>query len=229
MEERRFEWSGRLFFGLVILTLGVVFLLGQYDLVDAARIIEWWPVLLVVVGLLRILGIQTLRRPLSGTVFLVVGVVLLALNLDWVRFDLSDLWPVALILAGGSILVRSLRGPGPGAGAGDTSEWLRSFAFWSGLDRKSASERFRGGELTAIMGGVDLDLRAAKLEGGRAIVDVFVWWGGIEIRVPEDWKVSNEGLAIMGAVEDSTKPAPEGVNTLVLRGLVVMGGVEVKN
>ena len=63
-----------------------------------------------------------------------------------------------------------------------------------------------------------------------AVVDVFAMWGGIEIRVPEDWAVSNQVVPLMGGVEDKTRPPRGGTaHRLTLRGVAFMGGIEIKN
>jgi hypothetical protein len=66
-----------------------------------------------------------------------------------------------------------------------------------------SSPVFRHADLTAVMGGIELDLRQAGTGGGEAVIDVFVMWGGIEITVPPDWAVSNQVVPIMGGAEDS--------------------------
>ena len=54
--------------------------------------------------------------------------------------------------------------------------------------------------------------------------------GGVDITVPPDWRVTSEALPILGGVQDSTKtPAAETRGHLIIKGLVMMGGVEVKN
>jgi predicted membrane protein len=78
------------------------------------------------------------------------------------------------------------------------------------------------------MGGVELDLRSAGTGGQEAIIDVFVWWGGVEITVPPDWAVSNQVVAIMGGADDKSTGTQDARNRLVVRGFVVMGGVEIK-
>ena len=59
---------------------------------------------------------------------------------------------------------------------------------------------------------------------------MFALWGGIEIRVPPDWTVVSKITPILGGVDDKTRP-PQGASRhcLVLRGFVVMAGVEIKN
>ena len=55
------------------------------------------------------------------------------------------------------------------------------------------------------MGGCEVDLRNAVINGD-AVIDVFAMWGGIEIRMPEDFTLINRVTAVMGAVEDNTRP-----------------------
>jgi len=57
-----------------------------------------------------------------------------------------------------------------------------------------------------------------------------VMWGGIEIRVPENWTVSGRVTPILGGYEDKTRP-PQGATThrLVVRGFAIMSGIEIKN
>jgi hypothetical protein len=231
---RRFD--GRLLFGLVLLTLGVLFTLDNLNVLESEGILQWWPAIFLLVGLCKLFGIGTSRHLVWGVVFSVVGFFLLGDSLGQWDFDIWNFWPVILIFVGGSLLARGFSRrpvavPGaPGGAAPDVDAELRSFAFMSGVTRKIMSSEFRGGELSAVMGGVELDLRQAKLNAtGAAVIEVFVWWGGIDIRVPEGWSVANEGLAIMGAVEDSTKVPGDGKQTLIIRGLVMMGGVEIKN
>jgi hypothetical protein len=77
---------------------------------------------------------------------------------------------------------------------------------------------------------VELDLSAAKPIAGGAVLDLFVWWGGVEIKVPDRWRVVNEATVLMGGIEDQTKnPPDDATDMLILRGLVIMGGVDIKN
>ena len=105
-------------------------------------------------------------------------------------------------------------------------EVIAEFAFWSGKERRVTSS-FKRGELTAVMGGIELDLRSASTTGGEATLDVFAFWGGIEIRVPPDWTVVNQVTAILGGSEDKSVGSRDARNRLVLRGFVIMGGVEI--
>ena len=82
------------------------------------------------------------------------------------------------------------------------------FAILGGVERRLRSEVFTGAELTAIMGGCELDLREARMGGDEAHIARSRLWGGIEIRVPREWLVLNESSALMGGVDDATRPHP---------------------
>jgi hypothetical protein len=126
--------------------------------------------------------------------------------------------------------MRGLSARSPFDPNGDPTTTMNSFAFWSQIGRRPVSQEFRGGDASAVMGGVRLDLRNAKPVPEGAVVDLFVWWGGVEVRVPENWKIVNETNVVMGGIEDKTKSPPtDARDLLILRGLVVMGGIELKN
>jgi predicted membrane protein len=95
--------------------------------------------------------------------------------------------------------------------------------------RKMNSSQFKGGEVTAFMGGVELDLRGAHAASETIVIDVLAWWGGVELWVPPDWKVTSEVVPIMAGYEDKSKPQGDAKVHLIVRGLVVMGGIEVGN
>jgi hypothetical protein len=54
-------------------------------------------------------------------------------------------------------------------------------------------------------------------------------WGGIELKVPETWTVINKVTPFMGGVDDKTHQPATSEHRLTIRGLVVMGGIEIKN
>ncbi len=55
-------------------------------------------------------------------------------------------------------------------------------------------------------------------------------WGGIELRVPEDWTVELRGTPLLAGFVDKTRqPSVPTEKRLVIRGVALMGGVEIKN
>ncbi|MCP4562556.1 MAG: cell wall-active antibiotics response protein, partial [Bosea sp.] len=110
-------------------------------------------------------------------------------------------------------------------------------AILGGATRTSNSADFRGGDMVAFMGGCDINLRQARIAQSPAVIDAFAFWGGVEIKVPEQWSVSVRGVPLLGGYEDNTRPplaedelaADEPRQELIIKGFAIMGGVEIKN
>jgi hypothetical protein len=207
-----------------------LFTLDNLGLLDSGDILRAWPLFLIGYGMMRLTGFGARHNLPAGIIFTGIGSWILLHNFGLIDLDPWDLWPVLLILIGVSMVTGSLARARATVNDPQAGATLSAFALMSGTERKVASQEFRGGDVTAIMGGHVIDLRPAKLPEGSAVIDLLVWWGGVDILVPHDWVVSSEALPIMGAVEDNTQ-APTGPvsGRLILKGMVVMGGVEVKN
>jgi len=217
--------------GLFVITLGVLLTLENLRLIDAQDYFNYWPLVLIFVGVAKLGSSRTRTAQLIAGLWIAVGVGFLLSNLDMLRFRIWEFWPVALVLLGVTMLRRSTQRHQQAGSSADPSSTVSAICIWSGADRKSTSTDFRGGELTAIMGGVEVDLSNARITSGEAIMDVFAFWGGIDIKVPPDWTVVSDVTPFMGAFEDSRKSltTADPSQQLVLRGMVVMGGIEVTN
>jgi hypothetical protein len=140
-----------------------------------------------------------------------------------------------LLIVGAVLIVIGLLGALPvyrADGETTTSDGSATFsdlAIMSGIKRRNLSEDFKGGEATAVMGGVDIDLRDARMERGEAVLDVSSIMGGVKIRIPENWTVVSEVDSVMGGFKDNTRHPPSDDHRLVLKGTVVMGGIEISN
>ncbi|HJR60183.1 MAG TPA: DUF5668 domain-containing protein [Vicinamibacterales bacterium] len=218
-----------LMFGLLICLVGVVFTLDNLNLADASRYLRYWPAGLIAIGLAKLWQVRGGHgSALGGVFFVMAGTWMLLDTLELITVSFLDFWPLLLVMVGGMIVWQGLRGrhhrPG---GASDAT--VNAIAVLSGVNRGSNSTAFRGGELTAFMGGCEIDLRQAAIHG-EAVIDVFAMWGGIEIQVPENWTVIGRVTPLMGGYDDTTRP-PQGATAhkLIVRGVVLMGGVEVKN
>jgi hypothetical protein len=229
MSDARTRLSAQLLIGLALAVMGVLFTLDNLDLIASGPILRWWPMVLVLIGLTRLLGLGAPRQVPAGWIFTGVGALLLLSNLDLIRFGIWELWPLALVAGGAALVLRGVRRHEAGGAAVEPDDYVHSFVIMGGVVRKLSSAQFRGGEATAFMGGVELDLRNAHPASPTVIIDVLAWWGGIEIWVPTDWKVTCEVVPFMAGFEDKTKPQTDARTHLIVRGLVVMGGVEVGN
>jgi predicted membrane protein len=226
---------GKLVFGVILAILGVLFTLDNFGLIEVRHIERLWPVILIAIGAAHLA--QCWRtRPFGGLVLVVLGVLFLLRNYHVIYFSLGKLIPLGLVVIGLRLAFGALGGR---AGAwdrtgqpGSLDDWVRGFVAFGGLERRIASPQFQGGDIGAFCGGWEIDLSKAKLGPSReARIDVFAWWGGGEIRVPEDWNVVVRVMPILGGTGDKTRHPMPGTETgtLVVTGTVVMGGVEIKN
>jgi hypothetical protein len=161
-------------------------------------------------------------------------VALLLSKLGLWRVSFGDLWPLLLIMLGLSILFGARTGSrGMGRKGVSDDDFLRRWVALGGLDQKITSRNLTGGEITAVMGGIELDLREAEMAGEEIELEVFALMSGIVLQVPAGWEVTSDVMAVAGAVEDKTgPPADRGeapARRLVLRGHAIMAGVEVKH
>ena len=228
-EPVRLRITSHLVFGLLIILVGVLFTLDNLEIFEADRVLNYWPSALIVLGAAKLWqGREEHGSGLTGGLLMLVGIWLQLEVLDYVDQSIVNFWPVLLVVAGAALVWHGLTGRRSQPGMSNDAT-INAIAVLAGIERGSNAAAFRGGELTAFMGGCEIDLRQAAIHG-EAVIDVFAMWGGIDIRVPDDWRVIGRVTPIMGGFEDKTRP-PRGaaVHTLVIRGFVLMGGVEVKN
>ncbi|MDA0734752.1 MAG: DUF5668 domain-containing protein [Chloroflexi bacterium] len=250
---RRSRLSDRSVIGLVLVGLGVMFLLDTTNVLgpDVSIFGTYWPVLLIIwAGWSFIACGSGLRLTpiLVGT----IGVLFLLSNLDIWALDAGMLWPVALVAVGlmmlfgrskrrkgdrgGGRAARQTQESATNAGTPDANEprsqFRASHIFGGGKERVTA-QAFQGGEISAVFGGMEMDLRGAALAGGEAVIDATVVCGGIELKVPRGWTVNLQTTTLFGGVEDKRLPpsATENIVTgeLTVTGMVLCGGIEVKD
>jgi hypothetical protein len=222
--------TGRLVWGLVVLTLGVLWTLDNLGQLDASQVVRWWPAVALGWGVMLLTGAGGRKRTGPGWFWTILGGLAILRPLGVASLDLFDFWPVILILVGGSLVFRAWTGRTWLEQGTETGPRLRASAFLGGAERKVITQEFASGEINAVIAGMTLDFRGARLAGGRAVVDVFAMWGGIDLIVPEGWRVESDVTPILGAFQDRTAPSEAGAApTLLVRGSVVMGGIEVRN
>jgi predicted membrane protein len=203
--------------GIFFTIFGVLLTLKYLDLFDAGRVLRYWPVMLIVFGLMN-LGDEARRGVAS--VAIVAGAALLALRAHWIHFSIWNIWPVMLIVIGGVIVLRAL---GVAAPEQRSNLWGVLNTRKLTLDPRDLDRR----QIVAFMGGTQIDLTDAEFEG-PVTVEVLAVWGGIEFRVPSGWEVVVEAVPVMGGI-DSKNNGPSAGRRLIVRGLVLMAGMEIKN
>jgi Domain of unknown function (DUF5668) len=214
---------GRLFFGLLIVAVGTVLLLDNAGVLDAGEILgTWWPAIVILAGILTYAANP--RHWPVALIITAVGLAFLLSNLDII--DLGNfIIPAAIILVG--LLVLFGRGLGAKTEAGDR---VNSFNVFSGSEIASHSKQFQGGNVSAVFGGAEVDLRDT-LPAPGAELDVFAAFGGVEVTVPQGWNVVTRGLPLFGGIDNVTAKEPVAADapTLAVNATVLFGGLEIKH
>lgn len=216
----------RILTGIIITALGVGALLGALNLVPFwGWFGGWWPVLVILGGVFVLIG-DARRNYIWGSVLIIVGGLLLARTQGVLDFDFFSLIvPILVIAAGLSILVQANGRPKLLSNSKDSDDISVIF---SGSETANRSQNYKGGKVTAIFGGATLDLRDAKIDK-EATLDVLTFCGGLELRVPRDWKVVAKAMPIAGGIENKSQGIDDHKGpVLVITGTIILGGVEVK-
>jgi hypothetical protein len=247
-----------LVFAILMITVGVLLFLDNIGLFNFRDVWRFWPVALIAVGVAKL---SEMREGVAGRVWaamlIAIGACLLLDSLHvWdVRWNM--IWPLALIAFGIMKLVSVMEarapdggssgassagissgGPSPGSafsGATSPENTMREWVTFGGIKRKFDTQNFLGGEAVAVFGGIEVDLRRASIAPGNheVVIDANATFGGIDISVPENWRVMTRGVGIFGGYEDKTIPPrpQEGVEApkLIIKGYALFGGITVKN
>jgi|JI9StandDraft_2_1071091.scaffolds.fasta_scaffold12503_2 predicted membrane protein len=223
----------RLLLGVFIIVIGALALLDNLRLFNTRDILQFWPTIFILVGALKLSQANSRSGYLIGGGLITAGVVITLNRLGIINFRMRDWWPLFLIGAGLVVIfkdksskIANMLKPSSTPITSDSS--VDIVALMSGNQGNVASSDFRGGSITAIMGGVELDLRNASIQT-EAVLNLTAFWGGIVLKIPSDWTVVNNGMAFLGGIEDSSVPGMNAGKRLVITGMAVMGGVEIKN
>jgi len=271
MERREERWArrgnacggpnatGGMIIGLCVIAVGVLFLLRNVGVLYFDDIWQYWPVILIVIGISKLANTHSASQVTSGLILGGIGTIFLLRNLGYIYGDIWQyLWPGILIAVGLSILVKHLEGrdqslnpgsPSPGSpspgtgsafppGSGFTAttsgaNYLHAECVFSGTRQKLDTQDFLGGKVTTVFGGAEIDLRSAATKREEITIKAEAIFGGIELWVPSHWQTIVRGTGVFGGFTDKTFPAAPGAAAkaprLVVIGAAVFGGVVVKN
>lgn len=200
----------------IMVTVGVFFLIEDYyPLFHARRYL--WPVLIIFFGLWLIFGRQRHRYH----------------NLHYNSFNPGPApLPTEQDFAAGPPPAAPAEGypdAGPMDSAVSSLDFLNVTAVLGGSKKIVVSKNFQGGDILTFMGGVEINLVQADIQG-RALLEVTQIMGGIKLIVPANWTVISDMTVIMGGIDDKRLvQAPTRDKILVLKGASIMGGLEIKS
>jgi predicted membrane protein len=226
--DRQRQPTVQVVLGLMIAVLGILFTLDNLHILRAGDFLQFWPTVFIAIGLTQLAASNTSSRVWAGSIGIAIGVLMIISRLGWLRVNVWSLWPLLLVLLGARMFWRSFSANPPGP-AVDTDAVSTVTAILGGFERRIRSASFQRLELTAFMGGGKLDLRDAVMAPEGAVIDVFSIMGGFEILVPETWAVAVEVTPFMGGCDDKTLHPSGAAPRLASRGVIMMGGLNIKN
>lgn len=227
--------NNRAIIGVILVIAGLFLVIRNSgffpDIID--HVIFSWPMLLVTIGLVLTIGSSGSKT--SGIIIMAVGAFFLIPLIFRETFHAYNLfWPSIFIIIGVIFIFTKRKGwnsVSSTAAVGD--DYIDYVNVFSGGERQIVSENFRGGKVTAIFGGSEIDLTKAKLAPGRSELELACIFGGTTIIVPDEWFVTIEVTPVLGGFGDSRKLSPgrtvDSTKQLVIKGAVVFGGGEIKS
>jgi len=226
--------NNRAIFGIFLIFFGLLLVFKNLDIFpyELQHLVFSWPALLLGLGALFFLG---KKDKTTGLVLMIVGgVFLFPLIFDW-GFNWRGLfWPIILILVGVVIIRRRGEyGFRNNEADGINADYIDELNIFGGGEKSINNKNFKGGKITCVFGGSQLNLTNAQLAEGTNVIDLFAMFGGCTLIVPSDWDVRVEVSAVLGGVSDKRMPSPNYVvepkKELVIKGLVALGGCEIKS
>jgi predicted membrane protein len=111
-----------------------------------------------------------------------------------------------------------------------SEDFIDATTILGGIHKNILSKNFKGGDITIFMGGAEINLSQADIQG-TASLDITQIMGGTKIIVPPHWEVRSQLTSVFGNIEDkrtnigNTDPN----KVLIIDGSSVFGGIEIRN
>ena len=230
------SFSGkRIWAGTLLLLTGVFYLLYNFNALPfpAPAYLFSWQMALIIIGVYILY-----KSFLKGLILIGIGIYFILPLAGIIQpIEIEKMWPALIILLGiiilfGSGFKKKHKNKSMSAKTTLNEELFEITTIMGGDSRQISSYDFKGGKITAIMGGVELDLTNCYLSKEGCIIDLSIVMGGVSLKISREWNVKSEITPIMSGIEDedihSNNVHIDPAATIILRGNMVMGGIEIK-
>ncbi|MHB9011381.1 MAG: LiaF transmembrane domain-containing protein [Ignavibacteriaceae bacterium] len=229
------SFSNRIILGLILIFVGGLYLLSTLDLINfnVHHIIFSLPFWAIIWGLVII---KNSRNKAFGILLVFLGALFLIPRIFPNVYYNSDIFFPVLIIAFGIYLMfkRNINWHHCHNRFNKqvNKDQLDDVSIFGGGHKVIISENFKGGNITAIFGGSEIDLSNCKLAEGENVIDVLLMFGGTSIFVPKEWNVNVNVTPLFGGFSNKWRRNFSGpfdsTRTLVIKGVALFGGGEIK-
>lgn len=236
MSENKNGLDKRVLLGGILIFLGGLFLLNTMNILQfrIAHVIFSWPFVMFIIGLLVL--VNTEKKFLGGVLTGIGALFLIPKIFPQVDYDSGIIIPLFLIILGVYIILKKRKVDTESSEYGDTSkiskDKIDDVSIFGGGTKIISSNNFRGGNITAIFGGSEINLINCQLAEGNNVLDVICIFGGTTIILPKEWNVVINVTSILGGFSNKAIRNPavaiDQSRTLHIKGLAMFGGGEVK-
>jgi hypothetical protein len=101
-----YQWRKQLMWGLLLVGLGGALLLDQMDMLDIYDLWHYWPLILVVIGINKMIGYPTANDFTSGLWICFIGVWLFANFERMFGMTFHNSWPYLIIAWGVTLILK---------------------------------------------------------------------------------------------------------------------------
>lgn len=226
--------SSRVVVGIILIIGATLILFDNFGFYD----VSWnhyfftWQALLIIIGLIFVAKRESKN---IGLILIAIGTFFLISKCYHFPVTLQKLfWPAILAFIGLSLIFRNRgRHFKPTENSGSKNEYIDDVSIFGGSEQRFNSQNFQGGSITSIFGGSTFDLSSAQLAPGVNTLEVFCMFGGSKLIIPPGWKIKIDAISIFGGISDKRnlhmQNSPESSPELVVKGLVLFGGMDIKS
>ncbi len=249
--------------GIGLIIFAVLLFLSNIGIPLLGMVVRNWPVLLIILGIIMLNRRRGKRqqngRRYLPHVLIGAGVLFQLANMHILNFGLGAILIPVILLFVGFQLIRSQSAKSAGDSqfenqsegviegelvetgnetSGQNAKEVKAvkidmFTLLGGGKFATRSNNVTGGNATAILGGVEIDIREAESQSKTIEIEVISIMGGVEIQVPPHFSVSSKVLPILAGVTDTTTCLAHKLGVpekhLIISGVAILGGVEITN
>ncbi len=236
MHDRKSSPNSRILLGTILILIGGLYLLETLDLIsmNIPYIIFSFPFILLIIGVIILFNSN---HKVFGALLALIGALTLTPRIfPTVHFEGDIIVPVILIAFGIMIIFKRRTYHGCNRsfrGEKIDKDFIEDVSIFGGGHKVIQSENFKGGNITAIFGGSEIDLTQCKLAEGENVIDILAIFGGTTIMVPKDWDVRMSVTPVFGGFSNKIRRDPgaplDSTRSLIIKGVFMFGGGEIKS